>query len=167
MIILHLGRRPRQQQYTMQPQHLVLNPCFSLHGQKFGFKLTTWYLIFIIYVFGFLAFANNLAPLASSVHDLQHVLGYFAAKCEEAEMGVSSVKSEVMARKQQISPSWFRVSWCPKQRSLSISGLVHKRWENGVRDGQAVWCGIGSTVVGLLDWMVKRELSWNVKPWFN
>lgn len=44
----------------------------------------------------FPSFPDDEVLLVSSGHDLQRPLGWFAVKCEAAEIGVSSFKSKVM-----------------------------------------------------------------------
>lgn len=46
--------------------------------------------------FASLLFADDMVLLASSVGNLQHVLGQFAIECEAAEMIVRTFKSEAM-----------------------------------------------------------------------
>ncbi|KAI3374597.1 hypothetical protein L3Q82_021177 [Scortum barcoo] len=81
-----------------------------------------------------LLFADDVVLMASSGQDLQHVLGWFAAKCEVAGMRISTSKSEAMVidRKRVACPlrRWVERS-CLKWRSSSISGScsrVRERW---------------------------------------
>ena len=63
-----------------------------------------------------LLFADDVVLLASSEHDLQRALEWFAAKCEAVGMRVSTSKSEaiVLCRNRWIAPSRWGKSYCLK-----------------------------------------------------
>ncbi|XP_077077941.1 uncharacterized protein LOC143731159 [Siphateles boraxobius] len=78
------------------------------------------------YTISSLLFADNVVVLAPSSQDLQHALGWLAAECEAAGIGISTSKSEamVLSRKRVACPLQVGGEFLPQVEEFKYLGVL-------------------------------------------
>ncbi|KAL0152538.1 hypothetical protein M9458_052261 [Cirrhinus mrigala] len=113
-----------------------------------------------------LLFADDVVLLASSNQDLQRALGWFAAQCEAAGMGISTSKSEVMvlSRKRVACPLQVGRESLPQVEEFKYLGVLftsegrmEREIDRRIGAASAVMRSLYRSVV------VKKELSCKAK----
>lgn len=105
-----------------------------------------------------LLFGDDLVLLASSDHDLQLLLEWFAAECEVAGIRIITSKSKT---KRHSTLFWVRDQVLPQVEefnNLGSSSGMREKWSERLI-GRLVW----AVIQALYQYVVKTELSWKVK----